>query len=51
MKRFVVALPTKFANLCGHIIAPSQSIKKLFEKCGTEKHVDGITTGFDLELF
>jgi 1,2-diacylglycerol 3-alpha-glucosyltransferase len=51
MKRFAVELPTQYANLCDHIIAPSESIMALLIERGVEKPITVIPTGVDLNFF
>lgn len=51
MKRFVVQLSTKYANMCDRIIAPSQSIADLIISRGVKRPVTEIPTGVDIEFF
>ncbi len=51
MQRFAIEISTHYANLCDHIVAPSQSIQKLITDRGVEKPVTVIPTGVDLEFF
>ena len=51
MKRFAVALPTQYANLCDHVIAPSRSIMELLKYRGVKKDIEIIPTGVDLDFF
>lgn len=51
MKRFVIRLSIGFANLCDHVIAPSQSVLKLLAKRGVTVPVSVVPTGIDTERF
>jgi glycosyltransferase involved in cell wall biosynthesis len=51
MKRFAIEISTHYANLCDHIAAPSESIKKLIKNRGVKKPVTVIPTGVDLDFF
>jgi len=51
IRRFAVQMATEYANLCSHVIAPSDSIKQLLEKRGVETPITTIPTGIDLEFF
>jgi len=51
MKRFVVSLTTEYANMCSHVIAPSQSIADLIRKRDVKTPVAIIPTGIDTAAF
>jgi 1,2-diacylglycerol 3-alpha-glucosyltransferase len=51
MQRFVINLSTQYANLCSHVIAPSQSVAKLIKERGVTTHITDIPTGVDLDFF
>ncbi len=51
MKQFVISLSTEYANLCDHIIAPSESIETMIHRRGVKKPVTVVPTGFDRETF
>ncbi len=51
MKRFVIQLSTKYANMCDRIIAPSQSVADLIVSRGVKRPVEAIPTGVDLDFF
>ena len=51
MRRFAVEIATHYANLCDHVVAPSQSIQQLITGRGVKTPVDVIPTGVDLKLF
>lgn len=51
MKRFVIRLSTGFANLCDHVIAPSESVMKLLVKRGVTVPVAVVPTGIDIGRF
>lgn len=51
LKRFVVTLSTGYANLCSHVIAPSQSVADLLCERKVEVPVDVIPTGIYLDQF
>lgn len=50
-KTFIVELATRYANLCDHVFAPSESIRDLIVARGVTKPVEVVPTGVDLELF
>lgn len=51
MQRVAIQLATEYANLCTHVIAPSQSMAEmLVERC-VSVPITVIPTGIDLELF
>ncbi len=47
LKRFTIRLATDYANLCDHVIAPSQSIAKLLRARGVTTPMTAIPTGID----
>lgn len=51
MQRFAIALATEFANLCDHVVAPSQSIARLLKERGVTTHITAIPTGIEKESF
>jgi glycosyltransferase involved in cell wall biosynthesis len=51
MQRFAVALATGYANLCNHVIAPSESTAAELRKRGVETPITAIPTGVDVERF
>lgn len=51
MKRFVIDLSTGYANLCDHVIAPSQSVATLLKERGVTSPITVIPTGVDLSRF
>jgi len=51
IRRFAIQMATEYANLCSHVIAPSDSIKQLLVKRGVETPITTIPTGIDLEFF
>jgi 1,2-diacylglycerol 3-alpha-glucosyltransferase len=50
-KTFIIELATRYANLCDHVFAPSESIRDLIVSRGVTKPVTVIPTGVDTELF
>lgn len=50
MRRFVIHLSTEYANMCSHVIAPSESLAKLIRKRGVVSPVSVIPTGIDIRL-
>src|SRR5690606_20017087 len=50
-KTFIIELATRYANLCDHVFAPSESIADLIIERGVTKPVSVIPTGVDLERF
>lgn len=50
-KTFIIELATRYANLCDHVFAPSESIRDLIGERGVTKPVSVIPTGVDTELF
>lgn len=51
MKDFAVRLSTEFANLCGGVIAPSESIAKLIKRRGVTVPIKVVPTGIEVEAF
>jgi 1,2-diacylglycerol 3-alpha-glucosyltransferase len=51
LNRFVIDLSTGYANLCDHVIAPSQSIADLLKTRGVTVPISVIPTGVDLKAF
>lgn len=50
-KTFIIELATRYANLCDHVFAPSESIAELITERGVTTPVSVIPTGVDIELF
>ena len=50
-KRFVVDLSTGYANLCDHVLAPSESIAAMLQQRGVTAPVSVVPTGIELERF
>ena len=51
MQQFVARLATEYANLCDHVIAPSQSIEKILRQRDVNSPISSIPTGVDVDLF
>ncbi|MBS0013204.1 MAG: glycosyltransferase [Desulfobacterales bacterium] len=51
MKKFVIKMTTAYANMCTHVVAPSQSIADLLKQRGVKTPVTPIATGVDYEAF
>ncbi len=51
MKRFAVRMATEYANLCDHVIAPSESIAQILKRCGVSVPTTVIPTGVDSKRF
>jgi glycosyltransferase involved in cell wall biosynthesis len=51
LERFVSRLATEFANLCDHVIAPSQSVAGVLRERGVETPLTVIPTGIDVGAF
>lgn len=51
LKRFVIDLSTGYANLCDHVIAPSESIAGLLRERGVTTPITVVPTGVDLARF
>jgi glycosyltransferase involved in cell wall biosynthesis len=50
LKRFVVNLSTRYANLCDHVFAPSESIASVLRRREVTVPIDVVPTGVSLEL-
>jgi len=51
MQRFVIRLATEFANLCDHVVAPSESIAAVLQERGVVSPITAIPTGIDPQRF
>lgn len=51
LRRFVIDLSTGYANLCDHVIAPSQSVADLLRGRGVTSPVTVVPTGIDLARY
>jgi 1,2-diacylglycerol 3-alpha-glucosyltransferase len=51
LRQFVVRLSTDYANLCDHVIAPSESVADLLRQRGVESPITVIPTGVDTAFF
>ncbi|MCB9784097.1 MAG: glycosyltransferase [Candidatus Omnitrophica bacterium] len=51
LKRFVIEMATGFANLCDHVIAPSESIGEILRARGVESPISAVPTGIRLADF
>jgi glycosyltransferase involved in cell wall biosynthesis len=51
IKRFVIRLATEYANLCDHVIAPSESIADVLRQRGVTVPITSIPTGIDKNRF
>jgi len=51
LRHFVIELSTGYANLCNHVIAPSESVAAILHKRGVKTPVTVIPTGVDVERF
>lgn len=51
LKRFVIELATRYANLCDQVFAPSESIRDLLLERGVNKPIAVVPTGVCLEKF
>jgi glycosyltransferase involved in cell wall biosynthesis len=51
VRNFAVHLPTGYANLCDHVIAPSESIAAVLRERGVETPMSAIPTGIDPARF
>ena len=51
LQRIVVQIATEYANLCTHVIAPSQSISEMLVQRGVTRPISVIPTGIDLAFF
>lgn len=48
---FVMGLATEYANLCDHVIAPSQSTADILKDRGVSQRMSVVPTGVDVESF
>ena len=51
MKRFVIELATRYANLCDLVFAPSESIAGLLRERGVTTPIEVVPTGIRIERF
>ncbi|MCH8552754.1 MAG: glycosyltransferase [Natronospirillum sp.] len=51
LKRFAMALATRYANNCAQVFAPSESIAALIRQRGVTSPIAVVPTGVDIELF
>jgi glycosyltransferase involved in cell wall biosynthesis len=51
LRRFVIELAVRYANLCDHVIAPSASVAEILNKRGIKTAISIIPTGVDTEYF
>ncbi len=51
MKRFVVELATRYANMCSRVIAPSESVRTVLRGRGVDAPIAIIPTGVDVDRF
>lgn len=51
LRRFVIDLSTGYANLCDHVIAPSQSVAGLLRERGVTAPVTVVPTGIELARY
>jgi 1,2-diacylglycerol 3-alpha-glucosyltransferase len=51
LKRFAIALASCYANLCDHVIAPSESIEALLRARGVTSPITTVPTGVDVARF
>ncbi|WP_217426550.1 glycosyltransferase [Candidatus Methylobacter favarea] len=51
LKRFVIELATRYANLCDQVFAPSESIAVLLQQRGVIRPITAVPTGIDVERF
>jgi glycosyltransferase involved in cell wall biosynthesis len=51
LKRFVVELSTRYANLCDQVFAPSESVAKVLKSRGVNSPIAVVPTGVALEAF
>lgn len=51
MKRFVIQLATGFANLCDHVVAPSESTAGVLRDRGVESPITVIPTGVNTQMY
>lgn len=51
LKRYVVELCTRYANLADQVFAPSESVRRLIQDRGVESPVEVVPTGVNLDAF
>ncbi len=51
LKRFVIQLSTRYANLCSQVFAPSESVASVLRRRGVVARIDVVPTGVHLEKF
>ncbi|MEO6244715.1 MAG: glycosyltransferase [Opitutaceae bacterium] len=51
LEQIAADLPTRFANLCDGVIAPSESIAKLIKRRGVTAPIRVVPTGIDVKAF
>src|SRR5690606_28775178 len=51
VKQFAIRLPTEYANLCDHVIAPSRSVEGLLRERGVTSPMTAVPTGIDPARF
>ena len=51
LAEFAADLPTRFANMCDGVIAPSESIAKLIKRRGVTVPIRVVPTGIDVKAF
>jgi 1,2-diacylglycerol 3-alpha-glucosyltransferase len=51
LKRFTIELATRYANLCGQVFAPSESIRDILRDRGVETPIEVVPTGVRPERF
>ena len=51
LKRFIIQLSTRYANLCNQVFAPSESVASVLRRRGVVARIDVVPTGVYLERF
>lgn len=51
LRRFVIELATRYANLCNQVFAPSESVAALLRERGVESPIAVVPTGVDVACF
>jgi len=51
LKRFVIELATRYANIADHVFAPSESVADILRARGVSSRVSVLPTGVDTETF
>lgn len=51
LRRFIIELATRYANLCDQVFSPSESIAELLRERGVETPIAVVPTGVDMEHF